>query len=1782
MNELPDPIAIIGLAGRFPGARSADEFWRNLMAGSDSVELLDDDALRANGVPEDALSDPDYVKAVAQAPDLDRFDAGLFGFTPRDAEISDPQIRLFLETAHAALENAGHVPGSLPDVGVFGSVGTNTYQGRLADTDGGRARSTTGMSRGALNNADSAATLVSYKLGLHGPSMTVQTACSSSLVAVHLAAQSLRAGECELALAGGADVELPLGHGHYWAEGGPLTKDGRCRPFDAEASGTVFGSGAGVVVLRRLSDALADGDRVLAVLRSTAVNNDGAEKVGYTAPSVTGQVAVVAEAISMAGIDAGDISLVESHGTGTVLGDPIEVAALNKAFRMFSDELEPGSCALTSVKGNVGHLGHAAGVTSLIKVVLSLVNERIPGNVNLDRPNPKLELDGSPFQLPVEAKDWPSTPGKPRFAGVSSLGIGGTNVHAVLEEAPPRLLPRHDDSPRLVVWSARTPQAADTYRERLAGHFAAVGEGAFAAGVDTLQRGRTAHPVRGATVAAGAAEAVAVLTDPRSAAIVGTSRDRPGGITFLFPGQGSQHAGMAHDLYDHEPAFAAPFDEVLNCFHAEDLPLRQWWRKAARDGDLQSTLKAQPLLFAVEYALARMWMSCGVRPTALLGHSIGEVTAAAVAEVLSLPDAVRAVAVRARAMEAQPPGAMLAVAASADRVRPLMTDGVTIAVVNGPEQVVVAGGTEDLNAFAAAAREAGLVSRRINTSHAFHSPGMAGAADAYHRAVAGMELRPPSIPVYSAATGALMTDAQATDPAFWSGQLTAPVHFGAALDTLLAEQDRLLLEVGPGRTLTALVRRHPAVQDGGHVLAATLPHRRMQSPGDRRSVLNALAAVWTDGHDVAWDAVSGGAPWLRTEVPGYPYQRERYWAEPSVDRPSATGPAAITSATAALPAGPAEPQAVSPFSIARWTEEPPPAARPEPARGPREAIHAVALLPADRTASVNLLARLSQAGLRIVPVWAGEGFGEVAGGFTVRPAHAEDLRSLLDTLADRQTVPELIVHGWMLGAADSAADVEQTLELGFHTVTELVRQAGRALGGSAQPALMVVTERSVDVSGDEPVEAAHAMLTGLVRTLAKENPRAAARLIDLGTGVGEDETVQELRRWRDSGLIALRGDRRWLPVETGYRPDPLEANPLRRGGVYLITGGLGGLGLSVAKGLARSGLRPRLVLLGRGGVLAQADREELEHFGAVVRARSCDVTDTAALTTVVDEVTAEHGPVHGVFHLAGIAGDAMVQFSDRARAQRTLAPKVAGALALCEVFEARRTLDFFVGFSSRAALDGLVGSGDYAAGNAFLDAWIRSARINADRLLSINWPSWTDVGMAVGGLADDERRRLAEKGGFHWSVDVSAEAFPVLDEHRMDGTPVMPGTAYLDLAIGAYRSDVLGVAEGSVRVSDAVFRRPLAVPAARRLEIAFVPDPVGGHTFTITSTPVGGPGTVLTHVTGWIGSATAERRRVDLEALLASVPDSSPSALKSGRLAFALGPRWHTVEEVRTTSADRELRVVALALPEEFAAEAGQHAVHPTLLDAATAYARDIEREDPHLPFLYRELTVHEALPPKLFSKVRRKDSARDTIAADIELIAPDGRVVAEITGFMMRRITGDVLGGADTAGAAAPAGLRPEGIPPRTGLDLLFELLGGHTPRQVAVRPFRQEEPLPLGDAIAEPVAEQVAAATANGGETPAPAPDSGLAVAPSATTTAARTASVDDRVAAVWSAMLGIGNVALDDDFFELGGNSLTAVELMSHLRAEFGIDLSIAAMFDFPTPRTLAKELRRLGAI
>ncbi|MEU6785334.1 SDR family NAD(P)-dependent oxidoreductase [Nonomuraea angiospora] len=1727
MGDLVEPIAIIGMAGRFPAAADTRQLWSNLVAGAEAVRFPSADELRSSGVSREALDDPAYVRAVAEPAGIDVFDAEFFRLTRREAEACDPQLRLYLETSHAAVENAGYDASRLGRAGVFSSVAANRYGiGRVLGSLEA-LRSATGMAAGMWNNPDSASTLVSYKLNLHGPSMTVQSACSSSLVAVHLAVNALRLRECDVALAGGADVEFPVGHGYWWAQDGPLSRDGHCRPFDAAAGGTVFGSGVGVVVLKRLADALADGDRVTAVIRAVAVNNDGANKVGFTAPSADRQAEVVLRAMEVAGVGPEDLGYVEAHATATRLGDAIEIAALRKAFgaRATSER-----CPIGSIKGNVGHLGHAAGITSLIKAALSLEHEQIPASINLEEVNPLLGLGASPFFVNDTLRPWPRSAGRRRLAGVSSFGIGGTNAHAILEEAPPRTVAPAAGPTQLIVWSGRTPSAAEAYPERLARSFEESADPLCDVSF-TLQKGRTPHPVRGAVVVESLSDAATAVLD-RARRIVTPEERADRSTVFLFPGEGAQHARMAAELYRTEPAFGAALDECFELFEAQGLAQRQIWEGASDD---------PTLLFSVEYALGRLWLALGVEPDVLLGHGIGEFAAATLAEVFTLQEAVRLVSARARAMGEAPQGAMVAVAADLDTVTPLLFGSLGVAVVNGDRRTVVGGSVEDVRRFEdEVLAGAGLAASRLRARHPFHTPAMTGAAERFRPAFDGIRPRSPRWQICSASTGGPVEAAQVCGVDFWVRQLTRPVLLKQALDAVLSDGDRVLVEVGPGRTLTTLARSHPQVLAKRHLMVPTLPNGPSRGATERASFLHALARMWTLGADVNWSALSATGPRERVPLPGYPYQRERYW----IERASPGGPPAQE---AREPAG----RAV--YRLPTWVEAAPAGHRDAPAGG-----RPLVFLPDDPRRADALAALLDKAGWDALRVRHGSSYSGAADEFVIRPRHPADVVRLLDELRDSRRYPELIVDATQLGdpAEPDLGNIDDQLDAGFHRIVGLLQEAARRAPDKRARDVLVVTELSADVTGGETVHPVRAMLLALLRSYMLENPRARCKLLDVQGGAIDDRLLGELRGPERSEIVALRGDRRWVPGERELVLDGVGPADLRRGGAYVITGGLGGLGLAVARGLADTGLRPRLLLLGRhatGG--HDAELAEIRALGAECRVEACDVTDVEALRRAIERASDSFGGINGVFHLAGVAGGGMLQFRTREQVSATLAPKVHGTLALVEVLRGRADLDFFVAFSSRAALRGLVGSADYAAANAFLDAVVRRQPLAGCASMTINWPSWAEVGMAARQGREPQAGRSGSGAEVRrWSTPLSAEDYPILDEHRMNGVPVLPGTAQVDFVLRAFREAVDHPNGRPAQLRHMVFRQPITTPEPVSLEVGFEPHEDLWR-FTVRSAPLSpSPGDYRVHTTGEIRLADATAGTVDLDGLRASLPERRVPANDPDNRLFTIGPRWPG-EEIWISGEDAGTKLAVLTFPEAFDHELDEHALHPTLLDAAVSLARDPDHEPPHAPFAYQSIVVHRPIPGLAYSHIRRRPSGSDTIVADIDVLTAGGDVAVEVRGFTMRRVDESMV---------APDTYREErdpGITPSTGVGMLLRILGGPGHRQVAITLAGEDAVLKNPEVTPDDDAEEDASPDRISDETPS---DEG---------------SLEARLTEMWCAEFGVESVRPDEDFFELGGDSFAAVGLVEEIRRGFNVDVGIAVIFDHPTVAELSAELRRL---
>ena len=1361
-------FAIVGMACRLPGANTIEEFWNNLQAGVESIVDLSDEDLRAAGVGEELLASPNYIKRGAMVANVDLFDARFFDISAREAELIDPQQRIFLECAWEALENAGYTAKSYPGkIGVYAGTGPNTYLLNLLN-DANSLYTRDAAPVLFANGTDFLATRVSYKLDLTGPSVTVQTACSTSLVAVHMACRALLNHECDIAMAGGITIRNPQNIGEIFQEGSILSPDGHCRTFDERAQGTMRANGAGIVVIKRLEDARRDGDHIRAVIKGSAINNDGSNKVSYTAPSITGQRDVTWQALLESGVNPETITYVEAHGTSTSLGDPIEVSAISQAYRMFTEK--KGFCAIGSVKSNIGHTDVAAGVAGLIKTVLALEHRLIPPTLHFERPNPKIDFRQSPFYVNTKLTEWTAENG-PRRAGISSFGIGGTNAHVIVEEAP------SDDSIsacrpwQLVLLSAKTATALETGAANLGAYLHENDSVSLADVAHTLQVGRAGFVHRCFAVAETVADATEALQGRHIRALPNSIVSREGcRVAFLFPGQGSQYINMGKHLYAHEPVFRQLVDqcsEMLQPILQLDLrnvlypsPKENLWAET----ELRETRTTQPALFVIEYALARMWMSWGLLPDSMLGHSIGEYVAACLAGVFSLDDALNLVAVRGRLMHSCARGGMLAVAASEEQIQRYVKTGLELAAINGSRSCVLTGPLDSLELAETELVQQQIVHRRLQSSHAFHSAMMEPIVGQFTAEVQKVRLNAPRMRYLSNLTGDWITAEQATDPAYWGKQLRGTVQFAQGLRNLCAGGERVTLEVGPGHTNTTAVRQTIAKT----ALPVTLTSLADSHDGesDVKHVLTSLGHLWLHGANVDWNAFASGEKRRRLPLPTYPFERQRFWVEAPASRRSRPD--------------------TSRRKLTDWLYLP---SWKETARVPSSSEVGVAenttvLMFADNAGMAEKLAsRLDQKRYNVVTVVAGQEFtGVDHRTYTICPAARSDYDALFSVLREEGKFPTKVLHLWNVGQNKS---LEQDLNFAFYSPLHLA-QAATAEPGIAPIQCMIVSSGLHEITGNESLSPAKATLLGLCKTIPRELPDFACKSVDIEVPAEAswtehsllDQLVAELESKEQQPVVSYRGARRWIQT---FDQAPLEAGGpelIREHGVYLITGGLNDIGFQFAEWLA-SDAHAAVVLVdprpfpsrehwgtwpetnAGDPAVKQINRiRAWEESGAKVLISNADVADQNQMRELRNQVRETWGKIDGVIHAAGFSERGPIASKTRDNIAAILAPKIQGALVLNEVL-AGEDLDFMVFCSSLSSIVGEAEQADYAAANAFLDSFARSNFFrNRCFTMSINWDVWeadgttssAAEGVVLGGIKPDEavevmRRLLRAKPG---------------------------------------------------------------------------------------------------------------------------------------------------------------------------------------------------------------------------------------------------------------------------------------------------------------------------------------------------------------------------------------------------------------------------------------------------
>jgi len=1380
-NELD--IAVVGMAGRFPGARNLDQFWQNLVEGVESITRFSDEELLRSGVSAAYLKNPNYVKAapILEAPG--HFDADFFGFLPTEARTMDPQQRLLLELAHEAIEDAGYDPNRYPGhVGVFTGAAFNTYF-----MDRGLNGQFAQEYIPTLINSDKdfLSTRVSYKLNLKGPSLTIQTACSTSMVAVHLARQSLLSGESDMALAGAVSVRVPHRAGYFCDGGGVVSPDGHVRAFDAKANGTVFGSGGGILVLKRLADALADGDNIHAIIKGSAVNNDGSEKAGYSTPSVNGQTDVVVEALANAGVAADSITYVEAHGSGTPVGDPVEIRALTKAFRTSTQRSV--YCAIGSVKTNVGHLDAAAAVAGMIKAILALKHRTLPPSLHFSHPNPEIDFKNTPFYVNSQLREWISD--GPRRAGVMSTGMGGTNAHVVFEEAPEMQRGPRTGSSELLILSAKTPTALDHATHHLREFLEHNDSVDMKDVAHTLRVGRRAFQHRRCLVSASREDAVAAFAEKNSrrflSSVIDESVPRP--VVFLFPGIGDHYVGMGHGLYESWDVFRQEVDRCAQILHPHleiDIrkiiyPDRQTWKSegksrgidlkmmlgrsadASKDDnatELNKTLFAQPALFTIEYALAKLWQSLGITPSAIVGHSMGEYVAACLAGVLSLEDALRLIAARAKLVHDLPEGAMLAVTLSEKELLPLLDGDLSISLINGPALCVVAGPPTAVAELERLLNRKHIISRHVQNGHAFHSRMLSPIVSALEQEVRKVQLNEPGLPFISNVTGKWITRRDATNPSYWAMHANHTARFSDALQELWRLDDPILLEAGPGRTLGMLAMQHPNRQNAARPVTISSIRHHYENLPDVEYLLQGIGRLWLSGVDVRWESLYPTERRRRVSLPTYPFEKSNYWIEKT--------PATTSTPEEQRPA-PSTPSLDNWFYAPTWKRTPFPT--------DIDASHPKApfwVIFADRHGGGRRIkSKLEAAGMSAAFVRFGERFVHHSDdSLELNPASIEGYQKLFLDLERRTAgAPINIVHlGSLTREDEEAVDASPASQnFGFFSLFHIAQAVGE-LRTSIPIKIGVISNRLHSVTGEEDIAPAMATVLGPCGVIPREYPNAKCFNIDLpGTEPVDslpDEwfarIISEFAEEHESNAIAYRGAYRW---EKHYEPLKLKATlpsdrftdtpairRLKRGAVYLITGGTGGIGLELARYLAKT-CQPKLVLTKKSpfpekstwtelltapGTPASVLKTirallEIERAGAEIDVQVAEASNRGQMQHVVEEILAKYGTIHGVVHAAGIVRAGLIQAKTREDMECVLAPKVCGTMILFDLLKDVK-LDFLVLFSSITSVLTPYAECDYSAANSFLDAYSYFANAHARfHTLSINWPGWREVGQLV-------------------------------------------------------------------------------------------------------------------------------------------------------------------------------------------------------------------------------------------------------------------------------------------------------------------------------------------------------------------------------------------------------------------------------------------------------------------
>ncbi|KML70142.1 type I polyketide synthase [Pectobacterium peruviense] len=1810
-------IAIVGMSARFPGAEDTAIFWQNLLDGVETISTFSEEELRESGIEEEMIASPNYVRRRGILGNAQHFDANFFDITPRDAEIMDPQHRVFLECCWHAFEDAGYVPTTYPGkVGIFGGTGTAWHLSKV-NAHPEVQKYASGASVVTNNDKDYVTTRVSYKLNLKGPSVNVQTACSTAMVAVVMGMNSLLNGESDLIVAGGVSVDTPERRGYPYMQGGMESADGRCYAFDSRANGTVFSRGAGVVLLKRLNDAVRDGDHIYAVLKGGAVNNDGNLKAGFTAPSIHGQIAVAKQAIANAQLDPATINFVEAHGTATALGDPIEFTSLTQTFQEYTDKTQ--YCRLGSVKTNIGHTDAASGMASLIKASLALETGKLPASLHFESPNPNIEFETSPFVMNTELSELEPSE-TPHRALVNSFGVGGTNACVILEAAPPLDAgDAHDDSLLVLPFSAKSRTALDDMKRRLRDYLSAHDDANLADIAYTLQVGRQRFSHSTAIIGKDRDSLLAKLDQP--SLVVTRQGKNQKSVVFMFPGQGNQYINMARELYATYDVFRKNMDQC--CDYLEpilDVNLKSIIFQDTDDtaaSRINETQFTQPSLFVVEYCLAKLWMSWGIQPDAMIGHSVGEYVAACLSGVFSLEDALKAVALRGKMVQALPAGDMLAVLLDEESLKEkLHGTKLEIAAVNYPGLCVIAGASSDIARFQQQLEDGNIFCKHLDTSHAFHSHMMEPMLPAFKKVIDSITLHAPQIPFVSTVNGQWVTEELAKNSDYWVRHVRNPVMFSHAFKTLMAEehQDFVFLEVGPGRSLESSAKQHFSAEDGALIYASLPTAKDVALSGEH--ILSTLGALWASGVDVPWHQHHSEQHRRRIPLPGYPFERKRF-ALPALS--SASHDAQSEQSVKAKKRKQAD--IGDWFYMPTWKKTIP----AKYMAGKHAEAESTCWLLLTDTLGIAEHAKqlLENDGHKVFVISPGAAYQETLseGRYTLNPSARADHVRLLKSLTEQGLRPSHILYLWNLTAEEQAQPLEHSyLSSPLNTFYPALYLQQALVNENLLDDLHVIfaTSNTFSVMGERVTSPENALLVGPSRVFYHEYPEVQCHLVDVDLKQNAAQP-DELAQWliaeshiaTHGNLVAYRGNQRW---EESYQAVHLKQDTiglpaeLKNDGVYLITGGLGGLGILVANHLSEQS-NATIILTYRTELPPREEWQtwlqqhpvddaiseklasilRLEARGNHVHLAQVDVSNYRGMRDVLSAFP----QIDGVFHTAGVPGGGIIPLKSDADCASVLDPKVAGSLILDELLQDKQP-DFFVLFSSITAIVGDEARIDYCSGNAFMDAFAhyRNQR-RRGRTVSLNWGQWGDVGMAARWSKQLQEKKhsklpaveetkgdlltLVEREGMQesYQVNLAVQQDWVIDEHRLAGQASLVGATILSL-LHEFITHVKP--QESLQVKNLMLTKPIIYTDdwPRQMRLFITPE---GKNYKFSLKSQGVLELVWQeHAFGGIGhsaqaaditplSIDAIRQRCTTQIAYSPFITELGNA-NTGESFLSFSQRWNNHREI--VQGHNEW-LIHKELGSEYEHDLTRYPYHPALIDATAISCIALITQENFLPISYGKMAFLSPLEKECYAHVKLKQAYQpqdSAIVMDITFLSATGVRLLTLENYTLMKMTlGNQVGTQESASVAIPAAVKvnlaDKDILLSEGLDAIK--------RQLAHLEFDQLVVVTsdLEQLIYESIPEQ---------ETPE------LTLQDSeATEGYARPAlsvdyiapenDIEKEIVKVWQSILGISGIGVNDSFTELGGNSLLAVQVVSTVSGIFEIDIRVDLFYQNQTVKGLS---------